>query len=519
MTTSISRYWLTPAGGRRLSLFLALAAGILLMSFTLPAPVLAQGVTGSMSGTVKDSQGGVIPGVSVTLVSATRGTRLAAVMTNDVGDFIVPNLLADTYNIEAELAGFKKLERAGITVNPGSRSEVGTLTLEVGGMTEVVTVVGDASPIQLSSGERSFTLATSTVQALPISSRNFMNLINQEAGISGGNRIGGGGDNNYQIDGVTAMETGANRVVTRVSTEAVGEVKVATSSYQAEYGRSSGLQINAVTKSGSNEFHGTFYWYRNDSRWGEKSKTATINGDPKGESLTNDWGWTIGGPIGKPKGNNKLFFFYNQEFNPRKSANQVTRYRVPSLLERAGDFSQTLDNNGNLYPYIKDPLLTGTCSSSNQTACFKDGGVLGKIPSNRFYQPGVNILKWWPAPNIAMPVGQTYNYEAIRNELNLLGYQPVIRMDYQPMPKLGISGKFYEYQQPNDPIPGTIPGWNDTVMDNYGIWMGSTGTIRKAVRSMAGSPISAPAACASTTRPTGTRQEWETFRTYSPMPT
>lgn len=176
MTTSMSKYWFAPAGSQGVSLLIVMAA-ILLISLAAPTPGFAQGVTGSISGTVKDSQGGVIPGVSVTVVSATRGTRLAPVVTNDVGEFIVPNLLADTYNIEAELAGFKKLERDGVTVNPGSRAEVGTLMLEVGGMTEVVTVVGDASPIQLSSGERSFSLEASTVQALPISSRNFMNLL------------------------------------------------------------------------------------------------------------------------------------------------------------------------------------------------------------------------------------------------------------------------------------------------------------------------------------------------------
>ena len=91
-----------------------------------------------------------------------------------------------------------------------------------------------------------------------------------------------------------------------------------------------------------------------------------------------DWGLSIGGPVGKPGGNNKLFFYYNQEFNPRTVGNRVTRYRVPTALERQGDFSQTTDNLGNPYPYIKDPRRRGTCSAASTAACFADGGVLGQ---------------------------------------------------------------------------------------------------------------------------------------------
>jgi hypothetical protein len=108
-----------------------------------------------------------------------------------------------------------------------------------------------------------------------------------------------------------------------------------------------------------------------------------------------DWGYSIGGPVGKPGGTNKLFFFYSQEFSPRTAGNNVIRYRMPTALERAGDFSQTLDNNGNLYPYIKDPLSTSPCSATNTAGCFQADGVLGKVPADRLYQPGVNILNLW----------------------------------------------------------------------------------------------------------------------------
>jgi hypothetical protein len=144
---------------------------------------------------------------------------------------------------------------------------------------------------------------------------------------------------------------------------------------------------------------------------------------------------------------------------------------VPTALERAGDFSQSLDNLGNPYPYIKDPLLSGACNASSQVACFKDGGVLGRIPANRLYSAGMNILNWWPAATLPNVPGQAYNYQSTDPNIRLLGYQPIARIDYQPTSTLRGSFKFLEYQQPNGAIPGTMPGWNDSKEDNYGIWV------------------------------------------------
>jgi hypothetical protein len=105
--------------------------------------------------------------------------------------------------------------------------------------------------------------------------------------------------------------------------------------------------------------------------------------------------------------------------------------RVPTQLERQGDFSQTIDNNGNLYPYIKDPLLTGTCTAANTSPCFQDGGVVGRIPANRLYDQGLNILKMYPTANVA---GQVYNYEIVRPTEKLTANQPAVQSHYQPTP-------------------------------------------------------------------------------------
>jgi hypothetical protein len=469
-----------------LSRVVAAAAILAITSITAGA----QGVTGTVMGTVKDAQGGVIPGATVSLISQTRGTTSVPVVTNATGDFVFPNLTADTYTVQIEMSSFRTLKRTGVEVNPGSRIALGTLTIDVGGTAEVVTVTAETPMIQAASGERSFSINTDSVSNLPLANRSYDALLalapgvnSQPGNLTPATRLGGGGDGNFMLDGATAMDPGVNRPASRVSVEAIAEVKLVTSGYQAEYGRSSGLQINAVTKSGTNRFHGSLYDVERNSRWNKNSKTNILNKDPKPFQDERDWGYSIGGPIGKPGGNNKLFFYFNHEMNPRNFGGNVTRYRVPTALERAGDFSQTTDNLGNPFPFIKDPLIAGTCNATSQVACFRDGGVLGKIPANRLYQSGLNILKWWPLPNIQnVPAGQAYNYEVTDPSINLLGYQPVIRIDYQPLQSLRGSFKFVEYQQPNDVIQGTIAGFNDTKEDDYGIWI-PAGTVNWTINS------------------------------------
>ncbi len=162
----------------------------------------------------------------------------------------------------------------------------------------------------------------------------------------------------------------------------------------------------------------------------------------------------------------RLFFFYSQEFSPRTAGNNVNQFRVPTDRERQGDFSQTLDNNGNLYNFIKDPRVSGTCSAANQTACFADGGVLGKIPTNMLYQPGLNILNMWPAANLAMPVGQNYNYEIRRPSESVLSWQPAVKVDYNITQTLRASFKYSSWKQRSQTFNGSLPGFNDARMQD-----------------------------------------------------
>src|SRR5215213_408010 len=438
------------------------------VQFTLALSVLAQLTTGSVAGTIKDAQGGVIPGATVTLVSESRGTKSVPVITNDVGAFVFPNIPADKYTIEVEMPSFKTLRQTGIAVNPGPQLSVGALTLEVGGATETVSVKGESPVIQSASGERSFAITTDSVENLPFASRSFLQLGQLAPGVvMNGTQVQRLGSivqsTTVMMDGVSTMDTGSNGALVQMNTESIAEVKLLVQGYQAEYGRSSGLQITAVSKSGTNRLRGSLYNVRRNSDWNANSKTNILNGNPKPILKQQEIGYSIGGPIGKPGGNNKLFFFHALEFLPRTGGNDVVNYRMPTELERAGDFSQSRDNLGNLYPFIKDPNLTGLCTAADQTACFKDGGVLGRIPADRLYQPGLNILKMWPTPNNASTATGA-NYAITRPAESILGYQPALRLDYQPTSSLRVSVKYQGAIQRQQIFNGTIPGFNDSKM-------------------------------------------------------
>jgi len=296
---------------------------------------------------------------------------------------VFANVAPDTYAAEVAMDGFKTLRREGIAVSPGDRLVIPTLELEVGGRSETVNVTAEAPLIQAQSGERSFTIATSSVENLPIANRSFTGLVGLAPGMVGTARLGGGGQNNATFDGIGIIDTGSNSIQLQMNVEAVAEVKVLTSTYQAEYGRSSGVQIAAVTKSGTNRFRGSLYGVRRDSDWNENSWANIQNGVPKPVSKQTDWGYSIGGPVGKPGHDNKLFFFFTQELRPRTVGGDITRFRVPTAAERLGDFSASLDNNGNLFNLIRDPASGLACTAADTRGCFQDGGVLGRIPADR----------------------------------------------------------------------------------------------------------------------------------------
>ncbi len=423
--------------GRALGAVLVVALSVL--------PAAAQVTTGIVTGSVRDPQGGVIPGATVVLVSDTRGTRVSETVTSENGDYVFPNVPGDTYTVLVTLEGFKTLRRGDVSVSPGDRVTLPVTTLEVGGLDETVEVRAEAPLVQAQSGERSFTVTTEAVQNLPISAnRNFALLTQLTPGVLGTERLGGGGQNNIMMDGVSTMDTGNNGQMLQMNVESIAEVKVLTSGYQAEYGRSSGMQITAVTKSGTNRLRGSLYDIERNSDWDSNSWVNRMNGDPKTENKQRDWGYSLGGPVGRPGGLNKLFFFYSHEYRPRSSGGAISRFRVPTLLERQGDFSQSTDNNGN--PVVVRDYTTGQPFPNN------------RIPQNRLYPIGVNVLSMWPEPNAQ---GLNYNLEIARPVDQYMIQQPAVRLDYQPSTSWRLTGKYSAQRQTVRLTPGTMPGWND----------------------------------------------------------
>ena len=441
---------------------LRLGAAALVVLTAITTSASAQIITGTVTGTIKDPQGGVIPGATVVLVSQTRGTKMAPVVTNAQGDFVVPNVTADTYTLQVSMSGFKTLNHAGISVSGADRVALPALTLEVGGAAETVNVTAASPQIQSTTGERSYSALTEQVQNLPLNGRSFIELTQFTPGVSGTARLGGGGANNVMMDGVSTMDTGNNAALLRLNVEAIAEVKVLASAYQAEYGRASGLQITAVTKSGTNRFRGSVYEVRRNSDWNANSWQNKQNNQPKTVSRQDDFGYSFSGPIGKPGAGNKLFFFFSQEWRPREAGGQVRQFRFPTAAERAGDFSATLDNNGAPWPYIRDASTGLPCSATDTRGCYADGGVVGKIPASKLYQIGLNILKQYPMPNLPDQPGINYNYQEIGPVVSYLNNQPVLRFDYQPFQALRTTFKYSGERQRRQTFPGTLPGYNDT---------------------------------------------------------
>ncbi|HEV3215493.1 MAG TPA: carboxypeptidase-like regulatory domain-containing protein, partial [Vicinamibacterales bacterium] len=400
-------------------------------------PAFAQITTATLGGTVHDPSGASIPGATVTLTSTTKGTS-GETTTSAEGDFTFPTVSADTYTVKVALSGFKTLERPGVVVHPGDKISLGTMVVEVGALEETVTVAGDAPMIQSQSGERAYAIASEAIEAIAQNGRNFNGFTTLAPGFVAGTVNGTrANQNTVQIDGVTSMDTGNNGSAVSLTVDAVQEVKVLTTSYQAEYGRSAGAQITAVTKSGSNGFHGSLYADRRKDDLNANTWINNVNGIPKAKLNQSDEGFTIGGPIIR----SKLFFFGNQEYQQRLTANPLARVRVPTDLERAGDFSQTRDNAGNLFPYIRDYTTGLPCSAADTRGCFQDGGVLGKIPANRLYDLGANILKMYPAANSPGTINQGYNY-VTQESTPAPRRQDLIRLDWQTSAHWRVNGKY-----------------------------------------------------------------------------
>ena len=253
------------------------------------------------------------------------------------------------------------------------------------------------------------------------------------------------------------MDTGNNGTLLSLNLDSVSEFKVLTSNYQAEYGRSAGAQISAVTRGGTRDFHGSAYVFRrhdgmNANTWLNNRDSTPTNHINKPRLDQRDLGFTIGGPIYIPKVFNtskqKLFFFFSQEHQKRFIPPAgPTRVTVPTALERAGRFLQDrgqLRQSLSVHPRLHHQPAVQL--HRHVAGCFQDGGVLGKIPASRLYGLGLNILKMYPLPNTT-GVGFNYSTEQPSSQPQR---QDLVRIDYNLTSTWRVYGRYVKVK--NDQV-------------------------------------------------------------------
>jgi hypothetical protein len=424
------------------------SALVVLVGLSIAA--FGQTTSGSISGSVSDAQGAVIPGASVTAAEESRKFTLNT-NSDETGRFVFAQVPPGTYTISIELAGFKRFDRKNIVLSANDRLVLGTLKIEVGQVTDSVSVTAEAVLLKTESAERSDTLVARQIENIGVNGRSPLALMALVPGVvaTGDFRTGGPGglgnisangsrnnQNQYTINGISNVDTGSGGSVNvTVSQDSVQEFKVLAGVYQAEYGRSAGTQISVVTKSGTSEFHGSGYWFHRHDSLNANTWLNNRQGLPRGLQRFNDVGYTIGGPVKK----DKVFFFFSQEYQRQLRPQAVRNRTVPTLLERNGDFSQSVDSSGKPYPYIKDPLSTQPCTAANTSGCFSDGGVLGRIPAGRLYGPGMALLKMLPAPNAPGNVG--FNYQSQISD-SYPRREDLVKLDYNMSSKSRFFGHF-----------------------------------------------------------------------------
>ena len=367
-------------------------------------PLAAQSQS-RLNGSVTDTSGAVIPGAPVTITNANTGVSQTA-ETNESGNFIFTYVEPGSYTLRVEYAGFKTFSQPGITIETGATRTVNA-ALEVGEVTEVVTVEADVPLLESSSSSVGQFIERTTVANMPVQSRRSASLVRLMGNISyrsedGGEQVpkfsmaGGRSQNQmWTLDGsvVQNMSIGTQQLAMNPPAESLQEFKAEASNYSAEYGRAGGGFIVMTTRSGTNEFHGAAYeFFRNDAMDARPFFAREL-----APLRYNIFGASIGGPIAK----NKTFFFFNYEGSRRRDGVTYSGDDVPHIPERNGDFS-------------------------NRTGGFELGDPLGGtfanniIPQSRMDPLGARVAALYPDPNVSSSLASAPANNYVNNASNAL---------------------------------------------------------------------------------------------------
>ena len=387
------------------ALLMCALVAMLVGTFAVPSTAYAQAVTGTLLGNVTDSSGAAVPGATVTATEVQTNIARTAVST-ETGHYIFSSLKNGTYTVEAELQGFRKIVRQNVRVDVNTTMRV-DLTLELGQLTETVTVASETPVLQTDRTDTGRMLDAKMVSEIPLGfNRNFQGLLVTVPGstrphrehsqffnsqdslaveINGQPRMA----NNTLIEGLdNNQKTGLLSVIIPAA-DALETVSVSTSNYDAEFGRSGGAITNVTLKSGTNSYKGSGFFFGNT----EATNASDYFTHIKAPTKFAQGGFTLGGPIMRNK-----FFFFGDYQRTIDNLGYVVRATIPTMAMRNGDFSAVPSA-------IYDPT-TGAVSGSGRTAFANN-----QIPQNRISPIARRLLAFVPEPNIAgAPLGQN-NYQ------------------------------------------------------------------------------------------------------------
>ena len=363
----------------------------------------AFGQTGVIQGTITDPQGAAIPNVRVTALDEAKNLIVRETVSGQDGSFQLRPLLPGNYTVKAEMKGFKALERKGLVLDVNQIMNLGNLGLQIGETTESITVEAAVPLVETSTSQKSFVISGREVTELSLNGRDFQTLMRTLPGVVSNDasdfrlafnntdsfQTNGlrGSMNNVYLDGSINTDVGANDgQYTQVSLDAIGEFKVQTSVFNAEYGRNPGVLINATTRSGGSQFHGTAYEFLRNDAFDANNFFRNLQGQPKAKLRFDQFGGNLGGPLYIPKvstpSDKKMFFFFNYEGTRATRPNGGAFYDVYTSTVLTGDLRPLLRSDHIINPDTKQDtgFPVGTVFEPGTAVRSKSGQIIGGTP-------------------------------------------------------------------------------------------------------------------------------------------
>jgi hypothetical protein len=471
----------------------------------------AFGQSSAVNGHVVDAAALAVQGAHVTITSAATN-EVFEVRTNGEGYFLFPPLVPGSYVVRVNASGFGKVKIDDVQLEVGGSRSI-NVTLNPETVTQEVTVTAGAPELVVDHPDRGNVIESEFVQNMPLNIRNPLQMVNFAQGVTAYSTDSGNNDaseaftNTFRINGGKLATTeslldGAanttlydyNAIAAVPQVDSIQEFKVLTDAYAPEWGHTSGGIVTFATKSGSDRFHGSVFDYLRNSDLDANSFNSDVAHLAKPHFQRNQYGYALGGPVAFPphyRDSGHRTFFYSTYEGLRQSQAGNFTYTLPTLLERQGDFSQTLDTNGNLI-VMYDPR-TATLQAAGSTACTATPVSAGstvycrspfpgnKIPSQYLDTAGMNIIKSYPMPNQAGQGQSSVNNffsnaptSSIQNTVNF-------RIDHRFSEKQSIFSRFDWFQRYNyfgDPYKNNLsPTSNHQRLPGENIMLDHTWTL------------------------------------------